>query len=279
MPTRWQIAQRRSAGKTRMAVGRARFRSRAMAIKINWACYDKCPTNYTRQAMDCHQNCPSGFEDQGLFCRKAEYGRGTGYPWKFGDGFNLNKARKRCEKDHGAGNCEKSGEIIYPKCKYGYEAFGCCICRPAKVDCKALGMQGQNDISCSKYVKIGKPHPGKCSTSLQSQAGLCYKPCKSSYSGVGPVCWAGNPSGWVNCGFGAAQSPQRCAEVIQGQIMSVGQLAFNILTEGEAMEAGDEPSRQEIRLLWSLDSQYRQQNSRCMPSCVYREHDIYNRGA
>ncbi|CAK4647034.1 unnamed protein product [Aphanomyces euteiches] len=60
-------------------------------------CYDKCPTNYTRQALDCHQNCPSDFEDQGLFCRKADYGRGAGYPWKFGDGFNLNKARKRCE--------------------------------------------------------------------------------------------------------------------------------------------------------------------------------------
>ncbi|KAH9095297.1 hypothetical protein Ae201684P_013413 [Aphanomyces euteiches] len=185
-------------------------------------CYDKCPTNYTRQALDCHQNCPSDFEDQGLFCRKADYGRGAGYPWKFGDGFNLNKARKRCENITALAIAKRAARSFTPSANLATTPLDAAFA-----------------VLCSKYVKIDKPHSGKCSTGLQSQAGLCYKPCKSSYSGVGPVCWAGNPSGWVNCGFGAAQSPQRCAEVIQDQIMSVDQLAFNILTEGEAMEAGE----------------------------------------
>lgn len=55
--------------------------------KIGLLCYDPCPSGYTRFVIDCHQNCPAGFTDQGLFCRLSEYGRGAGYPWKFGDGF------------------------------------------------------------------------------------------------------------------------------------------------------------------------------------------------
>jgi len=59
---------------------------------------------------------------------KESYGRGVGYPWKFGDKFgNLDQARERCEKAEPLG-CEKSGLIWYPKCREGYHAFGCCIC-------------------------------------------------------------------------------------------------------------------------------------------------------
>ncbi|CAK4093704.1 unnamed protein product [Aphanomyces euteiches] len=202
--------------------------------RLGLLCYDKCPSGYSRKGLDCHQNCPSGFDDQGLFCRMKEYGRGGGYPWKFGDALNLNKARERCERDNGKGNCEQNGAIIYPKCKPGYDAFGCCLCRPKAFDCRKLGMQGQLDLSCSKFVQIGKPHVGKCPAGDENQAGLCYKKCKGGYGGVGPVCWAGNPSGWSNCGFGAAESSRRCAEVIKDQIMSVGQLAFNVVSGGAA---------------------------------------------
>jgi len=59
---------------------------------------------------------------------KDSYGRGVGYPWKFGDKFgSLDQAKERCEKAEPLG-CEKSGLIYYPKCKQGYHAFGCCIC-------------------------------------------------------------------------------------------------------------------------------------------------------
>lgn len=73
--------------------------------KIGLLCYTKCPAGFTRFGFDCHQNCPAGFEDQGLFCRLNEYGRGAGYPWKFGDGLNSDGMYARCQADYGAGNC------------------------------------------------------------------------------------------------------------------------------------------------------------------------------
>ena len=68
----------------------------------------------------------------------------------------------RCEAKHGKGNCQKNGAIVYPKCKPGYHNFGCCICRPPKPNCKALGMNGGLDLSCAKKLQIGKPHSANC---------------------------------------------------------------------------------------------------------------------
>jgi hypothetical protein len=73
--------------------------------RIGLLCYDKCPDGMKRSGFDCHSYCPSGWSDQGLFCRLSEYGRGAGYPWKFGDGLNSKKQYKRCESAHGSGNC------------------------------------------------------------------------------------------------------------------------------------------------------------------------------
>ncbi|KAF0717515.1 Aste57867_2248 [Aphanomyces stellatus] len=57
-----------------------------------------------------------------------DYGRGEGYPWKFGDALNDSGMILRCERDKGKGNCEKCGQIIYPKCASGYVVLGCKIC-------------------------------------------------------------------------------------------------------------------------------------------------------
>ena len=57
--------------------------------RIGLLCYPKCHTydyttsagrsvRFSRFGFDCHQRCPSGFSNQGLYCRKAEYGRGAG---------------------------------------------------------------------------------------------------------------------------------------------------------------------------------------------------------
>ncbi|ETW08141.1 hypothetical protein H310_02481 [Aphanomyces invadans] len=201
--------------------------------RIGLLCYDKCPPNFARFGFDCHQVCSRGFEDQGLFCRKKEYGRGGGYPWKFGDrAFRLDGARERCERDHGRGRCEQNGAMMYPKCKEGYYPFGCCMCRPNRFDCKALGYQGQLDLSCSKHVRVSKPHVGVCPAGQENQAGLCYKTCTGGFKGVGPVCWGQPPSGWVNCGMGAAVDSFTCAEILADQILSVGQLALNVVSGG-----------------------------------------------
>lgn len=39
------------------------------------------------------------------------------YAWQFGDPLNDNGMYDRCHRDHGYGNCEKDGLIVYPKCK------------------------------------------------------------------------------------------------------------------------------------------------------------------
>ncbi|CAN0572845.1 unnamed protein product, partial [Laminaria digitata] len=167
--------------------------------RIGLLCYKKCGKNMKRFGFDCHSVCPAGMRNDGLFCRKAEYGRGVGFPWKFGDALNDNGMKKRCEAKHGKGKCEKNGLIFYPKCKSGYKNVGCCICRPNRPNCKALGLGGQFDLSCAKKVAIGKPLTGECNSGQQKDAGLCYKKCRSGHNGVGPVCWAEKPKGWVNC--------------------------------------------------------------------------------
>ncbi|RHY18945.1 hypothetical protein DYB32_010307 [Aphanomyces invadans] len=198
--------------------------------RIALLCYPNCPTGMSRQGLDCHSNCPDGFDDQGLFCRMKEYGRGAGYPWKFGDGLNDNGMFRRCEGDHGAGKCEKSGAVVYPKCRDGYTAFGCCICRPNPPNCNEYGLAGRFDLSCAKKVIIGDPELGTCASDEERNAGLCYKVCKTGFSGVGPVCWGRPPSGWVRCGMGAATTSTQCAEIIRDQIMSVGEMVLNICT-------------------------------------------------
>ena len=85
---------------------------------------------------------------------------------------------RRCEARHGKGNCQKKGAMYYPKCRPGYNPFGCCICRPEKPNCKGLGMGGQIDLSCAKNIIIGRPHTAGCPPGTQYDAGLCYPSCK-----------------------------------------------------------------------------------------------------
>ncbi len=202
--------------------------------KIGAFCYPSCPNGYTRFGFDCHQKCPDGWADQGLFCRHVEYGRGVGFPWKLRDGFSFNESFRRCEETHGEGNCEKSGAIVYPKCKKGYHPFGCCICRPEKPNCAALGMGHQVDLSCAKKIVIGDPQLGRCGPDKEMNVGLCYDKCPANYTGVAMVCWSKLPVGWVKCGLGAAANKIACGGVVTTSIVAVGAMALNIATAGAA---------------------------------------------
>ena len=213
--------------------------------RIGLLCYKKCGKNMKRFGFDCHSVCPKGMRNDGLFCRKAEYGRGVGYPWKFGDKLgSLDGARKRCKAKHGS--CEKNGAIIYPKCKKGYKAFGCCICRPHKPNCRALGLKNGIDLSCAKRVAIGKPKTGICGSGKENDAGLCYKNCKKGYDGVGPVCWGDKPKRWVNCGMGAAKDSKTCASITFGQVAAVGEMGLfigSLGSSGAATKAATGPQK------------------------------------
>ena len=160
-------------------------------------CYNKCGSGYHGIANYCYRDCPSGFRDDGLYCYKPNpYGRGAGYPWKPGDPANLDNARARCKKDHPQG-CETHGAIIYPKCKEGFHAAGCCTCSP---DCPT----GMKDIgvSCEKQKfsrGVGKPlHT--CAADQDRDGLLCYPRCRTGYHGKGPLCWEDCPSGYTDTG-------------------------------------------------------------------------------
>jgi hypothetical protein len=208
--------------------------------RLGLLCYSNCSSGMQRAGVDCHSTCPAGFRDDGLFCRRAEYGRGAGYAWEFLDGFSNAGMMSRCENDNGKGNCEMSGAIAYPKCRPGYSAFGCCICRPNAPNCSQLGLGGQLDLSCAKVIKVGQPELGVCpggssnvaGSAQERDAGLCYRGCDAGYTGVGPVCWKKPPQGWVDCGMGAAKDQPTCAKVTFGQVTSVGKLALTVASLG-----------------------------------------------
>ncbi len=212
--------------------------------RIGLLCYKKCESGMKRFGFDCHSVCPDGFRDDGLFCRKAEYGRGAGFAWQFGDALNDSGMKRRCENQHGVGNCEKHGAIFYPKCKPGYSPVGCCICRPAVPNCPQLGLNPGVDLSCAKKVEIGRPVTGQCSAGQQQDAGLCYDACGSGYDGVGPVCWGKAPKqvgtpprDWVDCGMGAAKDSSACQAVVTDQVTAVGEIALFVATVGSGAAA------------------------------------------
>jgi len=205
--------------------------------KIGALCYSKCPSKMSRFGFDCHSNCPSGSSGQGLFCRWNEYGRGTGYPWTFSDGFSDSGMYSRCERAHGGGKCEKWGAVVYPKCRSGYSPFGCCICRPKVPNCSSYSLNDGIDLSCAKKVIIGDPKPMNCKIWQDEDAGLCYEPCDSELYGVGPVCWQSCDNSMVDCGAGCAKSSGECALIVANQVLAPLILAANIASLGLATPA------------------------------------------
>lgn len=186
-------------------------------------CYPKCKPGYKGVGPVCWQVCKAGFTDTGAHCLKPKaYGRGAGYPLKFGE-FNLDGARKRCQKAHG--RCEKNGLLYYPVCKKGFHNVGCCICSP---DCTGMGRD--IGVSCEKksYGR-GVGRIPKCRSDQDKDAGLCYSRCKSGYRGVGPVCWGTCPPDMpVNCGAGCAKTTADCVLAVTDQVVSVLDVAANV---------------------------------------------------
>ena len=177
--------------------------------------------------------CPYGFREDGDYCGKPEsYGRGAGYPWKFGDAFDLSGARQRCEGENGgSGTCEQNGALYYPKCKKDFHAVGCCVCSPdcpdgwedIGVSCKKPNTQG----NCAAYGRVA----GLGYAFYDLTKGNCWS-CPvlmhRTFSAVDtqdallPACTAGNDEGIV---WQSSQYPEPgVAAFINPAIV---QLAFN----------------------------------------------------
>lgn len=195
--------------------------------KSGLLCYPACKPGYTNEAGICWQDCPDGFRDDGALCRRAEYSRGTGYAlWD----------EEQCKKDNPEYGCEKSGLLYYPKCKPGYEAVGCCICRPTDT-CPA----GWKEVagSCQKDSYVVEPITPTCDANKEYDAGLCYDPCKSRYSSVGPICWGQCPADRpVKCGALCATTIEDCTSSISEMVLSVAELAAKVASIAATAGAG-----------------------------------------
>jgi hypothetical protein len=154
-------------------------------------CYTPCRAGYGGVGAFCTKSCPPGFRDDGLYCGKpAAYSR-TGYGWVPGDPPlpNYSGPIGRCETNHGKGNCEQAGAVIYQKCRQGFFGIGD-TCSPS---CPT----GMNDIgaSCEKdsYQRgVGKP-VSECKPGMEKVGLLCYPYCRKGYNGV--LDWCYNPTG------------------------------------------------------------------------------------
>ncbi len=91
---------------------------------------------------------------------------------------------------------EKDGELCYPKCKDGYDGVGpVCwkYCPSDYIDDGALCRRDRTFIKGSYGRGAGIISLPSCPAGMVNDAGLCYKPCKDGYYGVGPVCWQSCP--------------------------------------------------------------------------------------
>ena len=170
---------RESYGRT---AGRPLSACRGNEDKNGALCYPRCNAGYRGVGPVCWQDCPRGFSDIGVSCAKpAAYGRGVGFPWKFGDKLNDKGMFRRCEKRYGRGKCEKFGAIVYPKCKAGYRAFGSNICTPI---CPS-GMRDDGAFCAKHSYGRGVGRPLQCAAGLEQNGALCYPQCKRGFHGVG----------------------------------------------------------------------------------------------
>ena len=196
-------------------------------------CYDVCPPNMERHPItgSCRSTCPQGdFYDDGIYCKLREqtYDR-PGYWWS-----------SSCRNDHGT--CEKCFTKSYPKCRANYHStWYCSACERDPINCPALNLDDALFSSGCKKRSIAaifqNPRWPSCGSDEEYSAGLCYQKCSGGDMGIGLVCWSGAPEGWVDCGFGAARTPEDCASAVDEQTTAAVELLTFFLVPGVSLAA------------------------------------------
>ena len=178
-------------------------------------CYPKCKAGYASDGVaGCLQTCTaSGGQDDGFFCGWPSY-KAAEYPvWD----------EQRCKNNHSTG-CWLTVPVIglwVENCKAGYRHVAG-FCEKSDINCSAMGFKGDRIAnSCTKNHYFRETVLPGCGSGQEYDAGLCYATCKDGADGVGPVCWAKGPPGWVQCGMGWAATQAVCDQSISQQVISV----------------------------------------------------------
>ena len=188
-------------------------------------CYDNCKAGYSAVGPVCWSGCPPGYIDHGAICHidkaltvSPEWVCTHWFPGWMGGACRWKDTR----------------------CPSGYTNVGLFCALTSAGKSAPPGYSGTFlDPMKNSYGRGAGTIPTGCGND-QNDAGLCYTRCKAGYDGVGPVCWGQPPSGWVQCGMGAAKTSATCGSVVFGQVASVGQMAITVASLGSstALTAG-----------------------------------------
>jgi hypothetical protein len=199
-------------------------------------CYEKCRPGYSATTITtCGTTCPAGWGNEPATCRKPNSYNTTGYAlyfWEFWKSTSTMhaEAKARCERGEGT-TCEWRAALYYPKCRANFspEPLAAWVCAPR---CPA-GMTDTGFGSCWKQSYFRGSIPTQCPAGKQRDAhdplGLCYTPCPSNTTAVGPVCWAGCTGAYgTGCGAACAKSVSACVFSIVEQVQSTAEMVLNV---------------------------------------------------
>lgn len=184
-------------------------------------CYDNCRSGYAVSGLQCVQagGCPSGYSDRGLICHYNGEAMYSPVHW--------DSCHSRTAKVCAFGKCIGNycvGATVEDGCRSGYSKTAS-MCYYTSVP---SGMSGTALDPMKGSYALANPVAlvQVCRDGRAMQDGLCYTPCRSGYNGIGPVCWANTPPGYVDCGAGYAKNSTVCGLTTFGQVASVGGLAL-----------------------------------------------------
>eukprot|EP00455_Lapot_gusevi_P006858 TRINITY_DN12947_c0_g1_i5.p1 TRINITY_DN12947_c0_g1~~TRINITY_DN12947_c0_g1_i5.p1 ORF type:complete len:323 (+),score=112.91 TRINITY_DN12947_c0_g1_i5:56-970(+) len=188
-------------------VGRAIYACDNGLEKSGLLCYPPCKTNFYGVGPVCWENCEAGFTDEGALCGRAgsiTSADNHNCPWYDKCGLTFAKGCSKCPSDaHNDGCTCRIDPKVYAKDSYGRGAG------------KPLGCGQQ-----------------------QYDAGLCYDYCKTSFSGVGPVCWQECPANLsYSDGALCCASEHECNQKVSDLAKSV------LAAAAAAVAAGEDPQQ------------------------------------
>lgn len=185
-------------------------------------CYDACEGEYdmNEAASLCMIECPHGYADNGLVCH---YTGSISYVPKSEWDSCKTRTKKSCTKIFGKKTCVGGDCIggLVTDCRDGYKNVAGVCWFNASVP---QGFSGTNldPMKPSYAPKNPVAQVQVCRDNKILQDGLCYESCRSGFHGIGPVCWADTPKGFVDCFTGYARSQSACASVMGAQTLAVG---------------------------------------------------------
>ena len=148
---------------------------------------------------------------------------------------------------------EQQAALCYPKCRSGYSGKGP-VCWASEPNCVKEGYKGGALGNCAKKIEMSPGRESAGCGSKEKDAGLCYPESRSSYSGQGPVCWGEPPSGWVQCGMGAASSSSMCATAVTDQVMGPLEMTAFAVSFGGSAGASRASKANDLPMLKKLGS-------------------------